>query len=103
MKKIKKGDHLSILGRRWFQKTYGNTYNTVEIRINGKLIHRIEMQYGYNSYYRQSAFEWLDKAGIIPRDKNDNGSYAKADWQMPEIMGFTFEDNVIDVQRKKDL
>ncbi len=30
---------ITILGRRWFQKSYGNTYFTAQILVDGKKVH----------------------------------------------------------------
>jgi hypothetical protein len=38
---------MHIEGRRWFQKTWGNTYNTVRIFKDGELIADLPMKYGY--------------------------------------------------------
>jgi len=56
---------LEIYGRRWFQRTYGNTYHTAEIIIDDKLVHKTPKQYGYGEGYVQSAREWLVKNGYL--------------------------------------
>jgi hypothetical protein len=50
---------LTIIGRRWFDRTYGNTYHTAEIIINGETIHKTPMEYGYESQYVTTATKWL--------------------------------------------
>jgi hypothetical protein len=38
---------LHIEGRRWFQRTAGNTYHTVRIFIDGECVHTSDRTYGY--------------------------------------------------------
>ena len=49
--------------RRWFQKSYGNTYNTVYIHRGDESI-KLPMEYGYGDYFMQRAQEWLGKNGF---------------------------------------
>lgn len=91
-----------IEGRRWFQRTNGNTYNTVTIFKDGEVIADLPMEYGYGDYYLQRAQEWLGKNGEPElAEKHDNG--------MPKVC-FTIwlrehksSYSVHDVQRRKDL
>ena len=50
---------LSIVGRRWFQRTYGNTYHSVSIEVNGKRVADLPRAYGYGEQYLWRAWEWL--------------------------------------------
>lgn len=52
-----------IRGRRWFQKSYGNTYFSASIEVDGKIVHTIEYAIGYGDYYLQAAWEWLSENG----------------------------------------
>jgi hypothetical protein len=99
--------NITIIGRRWFQRTYGNTYHSVEVYVNGELIGRVEFAYGYGDHYLQTAHEILQ----------DKGYYPKTGITLPSGMcrdyyGFTqdmhnhrnkFVISVTDVERKKDL
>ena len=88
-----------ITGKRWFQRSCGNTYHsvTVEIRHAKKdtIYLKSGIHYGYNDQYRQTACDMLIKAGYI---KN---------WH--EFCELTrnnrdkFVFNVSDVSREKDL
>jgi len=51
--------NLVIEGRRWFQSTWGNTYHTVSIQIDGKHVYTAPMEYGYGDQYIQTAERWL--------------------------------------------
>lgn len=88
---------LHIEGRRWFQKLYGNTYNSVRIYANVYL----PFQYGYGEHFLDIAFDWLEENGYITREKASNGSRAGGTLFLREGLGGTY--SVIDVERKKDL
>lgn len=95
--------HLTITGRRWFQRTYGNTYHTAQIRIDGKPIHSTPKEYGYDDQYIETAMRWLDESGLIePRLKHNNG-FHEALYQWAERTGNTFDTIPSDVSRERDL
>lgn len=92
-----------IEGRRWFQRTYGNTYNSVTIYKDGVEVAYLPMEYGYGDYYLQRACEWLMENGHPEmKEKHSNGVYAKHNTvYLRETLGASW--SVCDVQRKKDL
>ena len=84
---------LHISARRWFQKTYGNTYHSVNIYIDGQMVHRVPFAYGYGEQWLQTAIDWLRLNG-----------YPDAEYgtlYLRETLGGTYE--VADVSRKGDL
>lgn len=60
-----------ILGKLWFQKSYGNTYHSVKIidLENGETVSVIPKTYGYGEQYRQTAYDKLVSLGLV--DKKD--------------------------------
>ena len=89
---------LEILGRRWFQRTYGNTYHTAEIFIDGKLVHKTPKAYGYGDGYVQSAQEWLVKKGYL------SPIWAgKPLWKIRDEYGIEIRVAAEDVERQRDL
>lgn len=89
MKEIKT---LKITGKRWFQKSYGNTYHTVTVLVNGEEL-KSGITYGYGNHYLTTAAELLKANSYnIP---SDNG---KAFAMMTK-----YEHTATDVKRKKDL
>ncbi len=87
-------DGLFIIGRRWFQRSYGNTYHTVEIKdvFSQKQIIYTDMEYGYEDQYKDTAHRTLKALGYdVPESYED---FIRA----PGV-DFT----VIDVDRKRDL
>ena len=53
-----------IDGRRWFQKTYGNTYHAVSVTVDG-VTTTSGQHYGYGEQYRQTAFDMLQAQGYF--------------------------------------
>lgn len=89
-KDYKKVNTLQIITRRWFQKTYGNTYHAVKVYVNDEILIK-DFCYGYGNQYLQTAIELLKEAGYNINTFSD----------LRSIEGFA--ENVTDVTRKKDL
>lgn len=98
--------HFTIIGRRWFEKTNGNTYHSVEVYDeSGKQIVRVPLAYGYGDQYRQTALDALVMLGIYPNTRASHGGY-----ECYRRFNFSKESggdgnlfSVSDVARKKDL
>lgn len=86
---------LHIEGRRWFQRTYGNTYHSVRIFEDGAPIAALPYQYGYGDQYLQTALDWLKANNRAPSDAPYGTQYLR------EELGATW--SVADVARQKDL
>lgn len=97
MGRKKKIKSIQVVGRRWFQKSYGNTYNTVKISVNQGDWIILEEEYGYGDYYIQRAHDYLIKNKIIDCD------------QMTPLYRYCDDNKIIfmtsvqDVPREKDL
>ncbi len=91
-----------IEAKRWFQKTYGNTYHSVTIFKDGAQIARIPYAYGYGEQWLETALAWLDANGHINRKRYENGVMKDAGTRYfrEELVG-TYE--IEDVNRKRDL
>ena len=90
---------ITVQGKRWFQRTYGNTYHTARVLIDGKEVFYSPITYGYDRHYYQTAIKWLGENGYLePFGERWNlcGKYAIPD-------GVTVDESVIDVPRKRDL
>ena len=95
---------LTIIGRRWFQKTYGNTYFTADIIVDGELIHTLPFQYGYEDHYLDVANDWLSDHGYLDNPRSESTGSRQPLWQKArDEMGVKFHYSATDVQRKKDL
>ena len=89
---MKKIESLKINGKKWFQKSYGNTYHTAEVTVNGEKI-KSGITYGYENHYLQTAVDLLQKNGYeLPNEQS--AAYAFV-CQYPH--------EAINVKRKKDL
>jgi hypothetical protein len=89
MKKI--NGSIEVVGKRWFQKTYGNTYHSVRVYVNNEVLTE-DFTYGYEDAYRQTAYDLLKQNGYDVPD-----SYG--DFIRMKNISF----RVADVDRKKDL
>lgn len=65
---LKKSDskEFTATACRWFDRTCGNTYHSVQItrHKDGKILH-CPFQYGYDDHYRQTALQAMQEAGWI--------------------------------------
>lgn len=91
-----KEKHLVIIGKRWFQKTYGNTYHSVRVLINGEEVVNEPFQYGYDDSFLDTAVRKLRELGVLPNDNRFGTAYLR------DTFG-TLTYTVTDVSRKKDL
>ena len=89
---------LEIRGRRWIQTSYGNTYFSCVISIDGSPVHSIEFEYGYDQMYEQWAREWLADNGHLPGF--EMGDSLSMYCREKDIILIS---NAVDVPRKKDL
>ena len=87
---------ITLLGKRWFQKSYGNTYHTVEVVVDGKTVFYSPETYGYDSQYEQTAKEWLESSGLAK-----GITYPIRIWA--EENGIEYTSRVSDVSRERDL
>ena len=93
---------ISIIGRRWFQRTYGNTYNSVDIYVDGRHVVKLPRGYGYGDYYEQRAAEWLNENGYVDLEQYPSGAHEPL-WRYCKDHGIEYNRSAIDVPRKSDL
>jgi hypothetical protein len=97
--KLKKGDNIVVIGKRWFDRINGNTYHSVAIIVNGESVAYLPFQYGYDDQYRQTAQKWLTKNYSMPKKYDTEHDPL---WRIREH-GIVVNFSVSDVSRKKDL
>ena len=91
---MKKINNLRIYGRKWFQKSCGNTYHSVRVIVNDEELY-IGCAYGYGNHYIQTALDLLIENGFdVPTE------YGKF---LTFMSKNNFEYSAVDVDRKKDL
>ena len=95
--KLKKGDTVTVIGRRWFDRVNGNTYHTAEVEVNGKSIGKSPMTYGYDDYYLETGKGILLEQYDFPRGMTERSPM----WQLRDN-GVTFSKYVSD-GLKRDL
>ena len=88
---------VGIVGRRWFDRRYGNTYFTAQIYVNDELVHTLPMQYGYGGHFYDVAMDWLEQQGYLP----PRGDHPR--WWYRDELGIQIESSAEDVRRKRDL
>lgn len=93
---------ITILGKRWFQRSYGNTYFSAEILVDGVPVHRIEKEYGYGEMYQQASWKWLAENGYVSPERYKPGGLQPA-WQYCHDHGIELVSRVFDVERERDL
>lgn len=97
-KTLKKGDTVQIIGKRWFERTNGNTYHSVDVYVNNEQVEYVPFKYGYERQYEQTALEILRKHYELPKEMDKYASL----WHLKEL-GISVLNDVTDVPRKKDL
>lgn len=89
---MKKIESMRIEAKRWFQRSYGNTYHTVKVFVNDEVL-RSDITYGYGDHYLQTAAELLKANGYeIPENNGESFRLVSG-----------YDHTVEDVKRKKDL
>lgn len=92
-----------IIGRRWFQRSAGNTYHTARVLVDGVTRWTSERCYGYGDQYLQTAAEWIYASGIIPEPEKRNGVHPPLWHYIRDTLGIAFEYWAEDVARQRDL
>ena len=90
-----------IVGRRWFQRTYGNTYFSAVAYLDGKQVAQIDFEYGYGDHYADEMTTKLENLDLIP--KRVANPHNPAPWRHFQDLGIEFSYTATDVNRKKDL
>lgn len=79
-----------ITVKRWFQKSYGNTYHSVTVSKDNEFLGYIPFRYGYGDHYLNTAAKILGMTETeLRQDIRENGK--------------KYHITIIDVNRKKDL
>lgn len=90
---------IEVIGYRWFQKSYGNTYHVVKVYINDEPAYISPMTYGYGDQYAQTAFDWLAESGTIP---TPDGIVTPRIY-IQDKLGIEYIYHSYDVKRERDL
>lgn len=100
---MKTPKHITIIGRRWFQRTNGNTYHSVDVWVNGKHVYRLDYVHGYGDQYLQSATEWLKENGFINPEHYRQSGCSESLQRYCQRKKINLVCTVSDVGRKRDL
>ncbi len=94
--KSNKNKHLTIIGKRWFQKSFGNTYHSTRVLIDGIEVYHCPFNYGYDDSFIQTAIKGMQEAGILAKDKDYWTQHLRDEFK-------SFNTIRTDVTRKRDL
>lgn len=103
---------ITVTGKRWLEKTYGNTYHSVRVTIldiqSGEEQEFYEpFKYGYDDQYRVTATKLLKtNTDIFNNVSDDNRKYGLTYWGVLDELktkGISIKFFCEDVNRKKDL
>ena len=103
---------VQVIGRRWFEKTNGNTYHSTEVIITDldtgeKKSFKEPFLYGYGDQYRQTATNILvEHTNIMNKVSEENRRFGLTYWGVLDELkeqGVDVSFSVSDVGRKKDL
>ena len=96
---------ITVYTRRWFQRSYGNTYHSCRVYVDGKEIGHAPFVYGYGDQWQQTAHDLLTKAGYFPKTGERLSSGMDKDYY--DFLQWTrtgdYTAHVIDVPCKKYL
>lgn len=81
LEKVTVKKSLFIEGRLWFDKTYGNTYFSNRVWVDGKIAFEMSMEYGYEEQYAHRAIQELHSRGYFEGEK------APSIWEIRDEMG----------------
>jgi hypothetical protein len=97
----------TVIVKRWFQKSYGNTYHSVRIFKGNELIAENLFEYGYGDHYRQTTLKLLQDKNLFQKTGKRLSSGVNKDFydfiqyckENPDFIVY----HVTDVNCKKDL
>lgn len=92
---------IEIWGRRWFSRTYGNTYFTARIYVDGQLVHTMPEEYGYGNHYLDRSFEWLEENGYVPMRPRGAGNVPEPPWRWCEQHGIRLNYHAEDIRLRR--
>jgi hypothetical protein len=102
-----RGKQVIIKAKRWFDKVNGNTYHSVVVYVDSKIIGENPFAYGYDEAYLQTAHKILQSKGYLPDTKERLSSGMDADYYNWQMFNREHRDKLLtfvdDVGRKKDL
>lgn len=94
-----KPNWIVIIGRRWFERTNGNTYHSVCVWVDGEFVGGESFVYGYGDQYIQTAMTLLANCRYLNRPLDDKWPFTT--WCRDNDIKLVY--TVADVGRKKDL
>lgn len=96
---IKQVKHINVLTRHWTD-TYGNTYFTGELKLNGETVHEETFTYGYGDHALYTMVKNCVTLGKLPKSYETEVTWKYLD----RVCGRKNWNHLdIEVSRKKDM
>jgi hypothetical protein len=101
-----------VVGRRWFERTNGNTYHSVSVYVDGDCLVHVPFAYGYGNQYEETAAEELEKLAAGGTEKGRALGFAREHYasgakesvrRWCQRHGVAYASEAVDVARKRDL
>jgi hypothetical protein len=70
---------LFVEGRLWTDKTFGNTYFSARVWVDGQIVAILPFQYGYESHYQSESMKKLFELGYITEEYAKRGAHILRD------------------------
>ena len=87
-------DTLTVQGMEWFDAVNGNSYCSVRVHWEDKLLAVAPFQYGYGDFYKQAALEALyDASWEFSMEPRANGTSDPL-WQVEIDNGFLLDNHI---------
>lgn len=94
---------ITILGRKWFNTTYGNTYFSAVALVNGEEVLNTPHESGYDSDYEWDTWRQLVNLYNLDVKRYPQTNTMESAWSYCERKGIAYYNQVTRVARKKDL
>lgn len=94
---VDQNNRIMVRARRWFARSYGNTYHSVTVTMPDGAHLFAPYSYGYGEQWKDTAMDLIRehlKAERVDGERLET---------ITQRHGFYFEYTVMDVERKKDL
>lgn len=99
---------ITVIGRLWRDRQAGNTYHSITILVNGHYVGPTRdegktLSYGGDGMYEETAAEFLEEAGYIPKRIASRNGSKQTLWRYCDDCGIAYYRTAIQVSRRKDL
>jgi len=91
---------ISLVCKKWYDKTYGNTYFSCRVLVDNEVVTTLEFQSGYGEHFKEEANRWLNDNGYIDNPSHSNGSRTPL-WHYCEANNIILNSSEYEVKTQK--